>query len=183
MFSCWPGFSPGVTGRPTGWPGSNRPLDWCQPGPCTVRHRSVPVMARSQARFGPAGSGLWPGRTGSHARRPGALPGRPALTPGVPVPCPVDQPSHQAARSVARSTSSYARRPGLRPGLARLKPGCTKISQICSQRLYLPLGYKRGFFPNSYLGFLSKFLTTIVEPLELASSPFPPMILAYSWGI
>jgi hypothetical protein len=28
--------------------------------------------------------------------------------------------------------------------------------------------------------FLSTFFTTIVEPLELASSPFPPMILAHS---
>ena len=86
-------------------------------------------------------SGLWPGRTGSHARRPGPWPGF----------GPVDQ----AARKTPRSTPNG----------------------------HISFGYKRGFFPNGFLGFLSIFLTTIVEPLELASSPFPPLILAYSWGI
>jgi hypothetical protein len=38
--------------------------------------------------------------------------------------------------------------------------------------------YKRGFFPNSFIWFLSMFLASIADPLELAFSFFPPMILA-----
>ena len=38
--------------------------------------------------------------------------------------------------------------------------------------------YKRGLFPNGFLGFLSMFFTSIAAPLELASSPTPPTILA-----
>jgi hypothetical protein len=42
--------------------------------------------------------------------------------------------------------------------------------------------YKRGFFPNGFLEFLSMKYTSIVDPFELSSSLFPPMILAFFKG-
>ena len=45
-FHVWPGASPGVTGRPTGWPGFNRPLDRCTLG--TIQW-SFPIMVYGEA--------------------------------------------------------------------------------------------------------------------------------------
>jgi hypothetical protein len=43
--------------------------------------------------------------------------------------------------------------------------------------------YKSGFFPNIFIWFLSMFLASIADPLELAFSFFPHMILASFLGV
>ena len=106
---------------------------------------------------------VWPGGAGCLTGLSG--------TDRLPRRCQPDvfQGALRAARSLARSDRAFRQ-------AARKTPRSAPNGHIS-------FGYKRGFFPNGFLGFLSTFFTTIVEPLELASSPFPPIILAYSWGI
>jgi hypothetical protein len=80
--------------------------------------------------------------------------------------------------------------PACAPGAPAHSPATLTFNRICQKSFpngHILICYKRGFLPNGFFRvpsvFLSISLTSIVEPLELAFSPFPPMILAYFLGI
>ena len=85
-----------------------------------------------------------------------------------------------ATRYMTQCTESYT---GWVRYITRYYRAMYRVGTILPPTVRFLFAYKRGFFPNSFLGFLTTKLTSIAESLELSSSPFPPMILAYSWGI
>jgi hypothetical protein len=68
------------------------------------------------------------------------------------------------------------------PVAARMLMLRSKLLSL-APNIHIWFAYKRRFFTNNFLGFLSSFCLTIVDLGELASSCFPHMILASLLGI
>jgi hypothetical protein len=115
--------------------------------------------------------GFNPGMHRDFHQEAGFNPVSPACTSGVPAHSPV------AASSRFPSLKGF-------PARSRRKATVTfhRAGPFVSSNSHILSCYKRGFpqrFSRVPKPFLSISLSSIVEPLELASSPFPPMILAY----